>query len=58
MISYLKGAVIAKGSDYIILEAGGVGYKVFVGEKRIASFALGQTAELYCYLYLRKDETL
>ena len=58
MISYLKGLVIAKGSDYIILEAGGVGYKVFVGEKRITSFAPGQTAEVYCYLYLRKDETL
>ncbi len=29
-----------------------------MGEKRIASFTPGQTAELYCYLYLRKDETL
>ena len=65
MISYLKGTIIAKGSDYIITgaglsadQAGGVGYKVFVGEKRIASFIQGQTAELYCSLYLRKDETL
>lgn len=58
MISYLKGTIIAKGSDYIISEAGGVGYKIFVGERRISSFAPGQTAELYCSLYLRKDETL
>lgn len=58
MISYLKGTIIAKGSDYIISEAGGVGYKIFVGERRIASFTQGQAAELYCYLYLRKDETL
>src|SRR3989344_5325472 len=57
MISYLKGTIIAKGSDYIISEAGGVGYKIFVGERRIASFIQGQTSELYCYLYLRKDET-
>ena len=58
MISYLKGTIIAKGSDYIISEAGGVGYKIFVGERRIASFAQGQAAELYCSLYIRKDETL
>src|SRR3989338_1932610 len=58
MISYLKGTIIAKGSDYIISEAGGEGYKIFGGERRIASFIQGQTSELYCYLYLRKDETL
>ncbi len=58
MISYLKGTIIAKGSDYIISEAAGVGYKIFVGERRIASFAQGQVVELYCSLYIRKDETL
>jgi len=30
MISYLKGTILEKGLTYIILENGGIGYKVFV----------------------------
>ena len=58
MISYLKGNVFVKDSDYIILETGGVGYKVFVPQALSARFAEGQEAELFCALQLRKDETL
>jgi len=58
MISYVKGTIIAKGSNYIISEAGGVGYKLFVGEKLLSRLEPGSIAGLYCYLYLRKDETI
>ncbi|MBI4123066.1 MAG: Holliday junction branch migration protein RuvA [Parcubacteria group bacterium] len=58
MISYLKGTIIAKGSDYIISEAGGVGYKIFLGGALLSRVGVGSVAEFYCYLYLRKDETL
>ena len=30
MIAYLKGTILEKGLTYIILENGGIGYKVFV----------------------------
>lgn len=58
MISYIKGKVIARGSEYVITDTGGVGYKVFIAKNRINSFPLGKEVELYCYLHLRKDETL
>ncbi len=58
MISYLKGTVIAQGPDYIITETGGVGYKVHVAESRLASLPVGQEAELYCYLHLKREETM
>lgn len=58
MISYIKGNVIAKGADYIIAEAGGIGYKVYVAENRLPSYALGKEAELYCYLHLKREETM
>lgn len=58
MISYIKGNIIAKGLDYIITEAGGIGYKVFLAANRINSFPVGKEAELYCHLHIRKDETL
>ena len=58
MISYIKGRVIAKGPDYIITEAGGIGYKVYVAENRLPSFPVGQEAELYCHLHVKREETL
>ncbi len=58
MISYVKGTIIAKGSNYIISEAGGVGYKIFLGGALLSKVNVGSAAELYCSLYLRKDETL
>lgn len=58
MISYLKGKVRAQGPDYIITETGGVGYKVYVAENRVSSFAAGKEVELYCYLRLKREETL
>jgi len=59
MISYVKGKIIWKDSDYIILETGGVGYKVFVPEALYVQAKEGQEGfEVFCSLQLRKDETL
>jgi len=58
MISYLKGKVIAQGLDYIITETGGVGYKVYVAENRLSSYPVGEEAELYCHLHMKREETL
>jgi Holliday junction DNA helicase RuvA len=59
MISYLKGRILRKDSDYIILETGGVGYKVFVPEILYSQFKEGQEeAELFCALQIHREETL
>ncbi|MBI4138181.1 MAG: Holliday junction branch migration protein RuvA [Candidatus Wildermuthbacteria bacterium] len=58
MISYIKGKVIAKGSDYIITEAGGIGYKVFVSGMFLVKMTLGKEIEAYCHLHIRQEETL
>ena len=58
MISYIKGQVVARGSDYIITDTGGVGYKIFLAANLINSFPVGSTTELYCSLHIRQDETL
>lgn len=58
MISYIKGTVIARGSDYIITETGGIGYKVFLAQNRINAFEVGKEAEVWCHLHIRQDETL
>jgi len=59
MISYLKGSVLLKDSDYIILQTQGVGYKVFVPESLYAQLKQGQEGvELFCSLQIRKEETI
>ncbi len=58
MISYLKGNVILKEKDFIVLNVNGVGYKVFVGKKELGGIANGQTKEFFCYLRIKQDETI
>ena len=58
MISYIKGTVIARGSDYIITDTGGVGYRIFLAASLLSSFSVGKEAELWCHLHIRQDETL
>lgn len=49
MISYLKGRVVARLRDAIVVDVGGVGYKVFVGDN-----SLGEDVELYCATRLKE----
>src|SRR3989338_1921997 len=58
MISYIKGTVIAQGSDYIITNTGGIGYKGFLAANCVDSFSVGKEVEVYCHLHIRQDETL
>lgn len=58
MISYLSGTILLKAPDYIILEVGNVGYRVFLGEKVLEGLKEGSSFSIFCHLYLRKDETL
>lgn len=59
MISYLRGTIIFKDSDYIILETNGIGYKVFVSEMMFMQVRIGQEdVEVFCSLQIRKEDTL
>ena len=35
MFSYIKGTIEAKTQNYIILETGGIGYKIFMSQTAI-----------------------
>jgi holliday junction DNA helicase RuvA len=59
MISYLKGRVLLKDSDYIILETNQIGYKVHVPEVLYTQLREGQEGvEMFCSLQIRKEETI
>lgn len=56
MYAYIKGSLEAKGADYIIIEAGGIGYKVFVPMSTLnAAGQTGNELKVYTSLYVRED---
>ena len=59
MISYLKGAILYKTLDYIILLTNGIGYKVSLPENLNKQLREGQDGvEVHCSLMIRNEETL
>ncbi len=57
MISRLRGQVVGKGKDFLILDVGGVGFKVTVPQRLIREWpAAGQTAQLHTHLHVRENE--
>jgi Holliday junction DNA helicase RuvA len=58
MIRYLQGRIISKKEKFIVVEAGGFGYKVFVSEKTLEKMPkTGEEIKLYCFLDV-KDKAL
>ncbi len=54
MISYLKGKILQKSLNFLILENQGIGYKLFVVPE-ILEKKLGEEIELYTYLKVSDD---
>ncbi|HXF61150.1 MAG TPA: Holliday junction branch migration protein RuvA [Caldilineaceae bacterium] len=55
MIRMVSGAVIAHGKDYLIVDVGGVGLKVFVPEPVAMEQSQGGPILLHTYLQVRED---
>ena len=57
MFAYLKGSLEVKTKGYIVIDVGGVGYKVFMSETAIEKLGeLGQTVKVHTYLRVREDD--
>lgn len=54
MISYIKGIVIAKNGDYLIVENAGLGYKLFATPD-ILALSIGSECKAYTYLKISDD---
>lgn len=56
MISYLEGKIIFKEEKFIILDVGGVGYKVFLSKKTLLKIPkIGESLKLFCLLDVRQN---
>lgn len=55
MIGYLRGTVLSSRETYLILETGGVGYKMFALKETIARTRVGSSAAFWTHLSVRED---
>jgi len=53
MISYLKGKIIKRGGNFVILNNADIGYKIFIGESALADLANAPEAEFWIYQNIR-----
>lgn len=57
MIGFLYGKLEERRDEYVVLNVGDVGYKVFVSRETLGGLpALGIPLKLYTYLYVRENE--
>ena len=57
MYAYIKGILDTKTNSYVIVEAGGIGYKIFMSLKSIESLGeVGNTVKVYTHYYVREDQ--
>ena len=56
MIGYLKGELTEIKESYIVIEAGNIGYEVYLPSSSIMELpARGSTIKIYTYLHVRED---
>lgn len=57
MYAYIKGTLEIKSLGYVVVEANGVGYKIFMPETAIEKLGdLGENVKIYTYLKVKEDE--
>ena len=56
MISYIKGTLERRAETYIIIETGGIGYRIFVSPATLAKLPqTGAEAKVYTYFSVKED---
>lgn len=56
MFAYIKGNIEEKSSGYVVIEANGVGYKIFMTEPEIENLGeIGENVKIHTYYWVRED---
>ena len=58
MLAYIKGTLAYKGNDSIIVETGGIGYRVAVPVNALETLKAGSEIKVHTYLHVREDAWL
>ena len=56
MFYYIKGELVHKGENFAVLDAGGVGYKIYTSANVLQKLGeIGRRVTLYTHLYVKED---
>ncbi len=56
MYEYIKGIVVATGTDYIVIENNGIGFKIFTSVNTMAKVKINDSnVMMHTYLHVRED---
>ena len=56
MYAYIKGELAEINTDHIVIESGGIGYRIFISLQAFEYLpAAGEVLKVYTYLHLRED---
>lgn len=57
MLAYIKGSLEMKYKNYVVIDVGGLGYKVFMSENAINSLGeIGEVIKIHTYYRVREDD--
>lgn len=57
MLAYIKGELTQATNEYVVIEAGGLGYKVFMPETAIEKLGnIGENVKVHTYYRVREDD--
>ena len=57
MFAYIKGVLVENGNGYIVVEAGGIGYKIFMSNISVAALGEeGSVVKVHTHYHVREDE--
>lgn len=56
MYAYIKGKITLNASNYLVIETGGVGYKVFSDSFTLQNAEIGRELQIFTYLKTAQDE--
>ena len=56
MFAYIKGSLEQKSNNYVVIEVGGIGYKIFMATKAIETLGeIGKVVKVHTHYYVRED---
>ena len=56
MFAYIKGSLEQKSNNYIVIDVGGIGYKIFMATKAIEALGeIGEVVKVHTHYYVRED---
>jgi Holliday junction DNA helicase RuvA len=58
MLAYIKGTLAYKGNEFIVVETGGIGYRVTVPVTTLETLKTGTEIKVHTYLHIREDAWL